>query len=228
MQLLTAQCPYCKKDVETTIEHIAGPIVCPTCDKPFEMEIPTTKVTSVREVADTDDSKRLATEPVEVTLLKVHPVLFRAHLPGTSFVSALCVAAIYGLWLAFTKNDTTSDSTFLGSTTLGSINWLLWLSIAALIAVSVLVFSWFVKSVSTTLTLTDRRTILRKGLISRESSEVQHDDVRNIQIDQSFLQRLLHIGDLGISSSGQDGLEIVIKRLPNPSRIVKIIRENQS
>jgi hypothetical protein len=227
MQLLTAQCPYCGRDVETTIEHIAGPIVCPSCEKPFEMEMPTTKVTSVREVDDANTSKKLATEPAERILFRVHPVLFRAHPLGTMIGAAVSLASIYGLWLSLANNTLARQSTFPDSTTLGSFNWLLWLSIAALLVVGSLVFAWFVQSASTTLTLTDSRTILRRGLISRESSEVQHDDVRNIQVNQSFFQRLLRIGDIGISSSGQDDLEILIKGIPTPSRIVKTIRENQ-
>lgn len=227
MQLLIAQCPYCGQEVETTIERIDGPIVCPKCEKPFEMEIPTTKVTSVREVQDASNSSHLASEPVERTLFKVHPVLFRAHPLGTLIFSAMSVAAFYGLWLSLAKHDTSEHSRFLGSTTLGSIDWLLWLSIAALLVAALLVFSAFMKSISTTLTLTDSRTILRRGLIRRDSSEVQHDDVRNIQVDQSFFQRLLRIGDIGISSSGQDDLEIVIRQVPSPNRIVETIRENQ-
>ena len=227
MQLLKSQCPYCGREVETTIEHISGPIVCPKCEKPFEMEIPTTKVTSVREVPDASNSSKLATQPVERTLFKVHPVVFRAHPIGTVIVSAVSVASIYGLWLALAKNDTTQHSLFGGSTTLGSIDWLLWFSIAALIVMASVVFSWFMKSVATTLTLTDSRTILQNGLIRRVTSAVQHDDVRNVQVDQSFFQRLLRIGDIGISSSGQDDLEIVIKRVSTPSRIVEAIRKNQ-
>ncbi|MCA9012816.1 MAG: hypothetical protein KDB01_23855 [Planctomycetaceae bacterium] len=114
MQLLTAQCPYCGRDVETTIEHIAGPIVCPNCEKPFEMEMPTTKVTSVREVDDGNNSQKLATEPAERVLFKVHPVLFRAHLVGTLFVLVVSLASIYGLWQSFATSDPRPASYFSG------------------------------------------------------------------------------------------------------------------
>ncbi len=227
MQLLKAQCPYCGREVETTIEHITGPIVCPTCEKPFEMEIPTTTVTSVREVSDASNPSKLATQPEERTLLKVHPVLFRAHPIGTLLVFAVSVASLYGLWIALAKNSTSEQSPSPNGTTIGSIDWILWISIAALIGMALLVFSWFLRSASITLTLTNSRSILRKGLISRDSSVVQHDDVRNIQVDQTIFQRLLGIGDVGISSSGQDELEIIVNKVPAPTRIVEMIRENQ-
>jgi len=79
----------------------------------------------------------------------------------------------------------------------------------------------------TTLTVTNDRTIYQRGFVSRETSEVQHDDVRNIQLDQSFVQRLLNVGGVSISSSGQDDIEVVAKRLPNPKRIIELIRANQ-
>jgi len=37
----------------------------------------------------------------------------------------------------------------------------------------------------------------------------------------------LKIGSVAISSSGQDGMEVVARRLPNPERIIQLIRENQ-
>ena len=79
----------------------------------------------------------------------------------------------------------------------------------------------------TTLTVTDDRTTYQEGFVSRETSEVQHNDVRYIQLDQSLVQRLLGIGGVSISSSGQDNLEIVANRLPNPKRIIELIRANQ-
>jgi uncharacterized membrane protein YdbT with pleckstrin-like domain len=55
--------------------------------------------------------------------------------------------------------------------------------------------------------------------ICRNTSEVQHHDVFNIQIDQSLFERLLRIGEIGISSSGQDDLGIVASRFPSPESI---------
>ena len=86
---------------------------------------------------------------------------------------------------------------------------------------------WWFKSLYVTLTVTNRRTILRKGLFSKSTSEVAHDDVRNIQIDQSMVQRLLNIGDLLISSAGQDTIEIKARAIHDPERVASIVREHQ-
>jgi uncharacterized membrane protein YdbT with pleckstrin-like domain len=50
---------------------------------------------------------------------------------------------------------------------------------------------WMLLSQFTTLTVTDDRTIYQIGLVSRETSEVRHNDVRDIRLGHSFVQRLL-------------------------------------
>lgn len=227
MQLLTAQCPYCGRDVETTIDHTEEPIVCPSCKKPFEMEIPSVEVTSVRTADGVGDAIHIATEPEERILKRVHPVVFRTRPIATMAVLLVSASAIYGLWSALTMDDTVANEELLGSTSLASIDWLLWLSVSALVCVGGLLIYWFTLSLMTTLTITDSRTIYQRGIIRRDTSEVQHDDVRNIQLDQSLVQRILRIGKLGISSSGQDDLEIVVAGISSPGLIVNMIRENQ-
>ncbi len=221
MQVLTAQCPYCQQEVDTTIEHLDGPVVCPSCSKPFEIQMPTATVTSVRKVEKSPAENRLAAGPEERVLAKVHPVVFRARPLGTTIVTLLLVAALAGLILPWAGYIPAGEAV-LGQATLLAV-----VCLATLIALTCVVGYWWLQSRFTSLTVTDDRTIYQRGLISRETSEVQHDDVRNIQLDQSLLQRLLNVGSIGISSSGQDDLEVVAKRLPNPAKIIDLVRQNQ-
>ena len=73
------------------------------------------------------------------------------------------------------------------------------------------------------LRITNKRTILRRGLLSKSTTEVVHNDIRNIQIHQSFLNRVFGVGRLGISSAGQEGIEIVMDACPRPDRIKEVI-----
>jgi uncharacterized membrane protein YdbT with pleckstrin-like domain len=82
---------------------------------------------------------------------------------------------------------------------------------------------WWLKSSATTLTVTTRRTTLTHGLLSKHTSEVMHEHVRNIQVDQSVLQRLFGVGRLAISSAGQAGMEIEIDGIPHPNVIESTI-----
>jgi uncharacterized membrane protein YdbT with pleckstrin-like domain len=86
-----------------------------------------------------------------------------------------------------------------------------------------LLLSWWLDCLGHRLIVTDRRTIFRKGLLSKFTNEVLHNHVRNIQISQSFFQRLMHVGSIGISSSGQAGIEIFIRGIPNPYDVKTII-----
>jgi hypothetical protein len=87
---------------------------------------------------------------------------------------------------------------------------------------------WWIRSKSTELTVTDKRTRLRRGWLSRSVTEVWHRDVRNVQLHQSFSQRLLDTGRIGVSSAGQGGIEIDVSGLRDPDQIKGIIDEHRS
>ncbi|MCO8120909.1 PH domain-containing protein [Stieleria sp. TO1_6] len=227
MQVLTTHCPYCKHQVDSTIEHIDGPVVCPGCKKPFEIEMPTAVVSSVNEVDETKmDKRQMAAEPEERTLLQVHPVVFRARPIKTLVLGTVFLVAAALMILSVTETSIAGYS-FAETTKLGPASLLTWACAITLLLIVGTVGYWILLSQFTTLTVTSDRTIFQKGLIARETSEVQHDDVRNIQLDQTFLQRMLGVGGIGISSSGQDDLEVVAKRLPHPEHIIDRIRQNQ-
>lgn len=227
MQVLSTQCPYCSHEVDSTIEHLDGPIVCPECNKPFEMEMPTAVVTSVHQVDEkAAGNQRLASEPDERTLANVHPVIFRARPVATLILGAIFLLAVAAMISSVTGMAVAGYS-FGDTMMLGPVSLLTWGCVCVLLVLAGVVGYWMLLSRFTTLTVTDDRTIFQRGIISRETSEVQHDDVRNIQLDQSFAQRLLNVGGVAVSSSGQDDLEVVAKRLPHPERIIQLIRENQ-
>jgi uncharacterized membrane protein YdbT with pleckstrin-like domain len=82
---------------------------------------------------------------------------------------------------------------------------------------------WWLRCKTTTLTVTDRQIGLKTGIISRCTNDVFIRDTRNVQIRQGPLQLLLDVGYVGISSSGQSGIEIEVSGLPHPRRIKEII-----
>ena len=82
---------------------------------------------------------------------------------------------------------------------------------------------WWLNTLGTTLTITDQRTILRKGLLSKFTTEVFHEDVRNVQLRQTFFQRVFGVGHIGISSAGQAGIEIEVDGIPKPNIIKDLL-----
>ena len=86
---------------------------------------------------------------------------------------------------------------------------------------------WWLRCKGTQLTITTDRTRLRKGILSKSITEVWHQDVRNVQLNQTFFQRLLGVGSLGISSAGQAGLEISVSGIPDPEQVKDLIDQHR-
>lgn len=82
---------------------------------------------------------------------------------------------------------------------------------------------WYLKSRATQLTVTNEQTTLRKGILSKQTNDVFHSNVRNIIVRQSFFQRMMGTGYVGISSSGQADIEIEVNGIPDPERVKQII-----
>ncbi len=87
---------------------------------------------------------------------------------------------------------------------------------------------WWLRCLGTTLTVTNKRTVLRRGILSKSTTEVYHSDVRNVQISQSLFQRIFGVGCIGISSAGTGGVEIAVAGLPNTNKIKMLIEQNRN
>ena len=72
----------------------------------------------------------------------------------------------------------------------------------ALVAVVLLIQQWLRWWV-TEIAVTNRRVIYKKGLIRRQTNEMNMDKVESVQIDQSILGRMLDYGDVTILGTGE-------------------------
>ena len=100
--------------------------------------------------------------------------------------------------------------------------------ILCLIGIGLVMFLfWWIKCKGTTLTITSDRTRLRKGILSKSVTEVWHQDVRNVQLNQTMFQRMLGVGSIGVSSAGQAGLEISVSGIPDPDRVKQLIDQHR-
>lgn len=78
---------------------------------------------------------------------------------------------------------------------------------------------WWFRCHNTTLTVTNKRTSLRTGIISKHTREVRHTDVRFLEMKQGIFQRMMGVGTLCVSSAGQGELEIEVGGIPNPQHV---------
>ena len=83
----------------------------------------------------------------------------------------------------------------------------------ALVAVVLLVRQWFLSWI-TEIAVTNRRVIYKRGLIRRQTNEMNMDKVESVQIDQSILGRMLDYGDVKLLGTGE-GFE-TLRTIANP------------
>jgi uncharacterized membrane protein YdbT with pleckstrin-like domain len=141
----------------------------------------------------------------EQLVLQVRPSLWRAYPVRASLLILLTLASLIA-----------------GPILLPGLGWIVGPSVAAVL-VLILFIWWLNVTIAHSVRITNKRTEERRGIFSRSTNEVLHDHVRNIQVDQSFVERIFGVGKVGISSSGQDGIEIEVRDLPNPDRVKEII-----
>lgn len=142
----------------------------------------------------------------EVRVLKLRPAMFRAR--PFSFIGLVLVmtaAGILALYAAFRSEPLWPADGF----------WLV-VCLLVFVAAAITMFVWYLFKLSASLEITTKRTTESHGLFSRATSEVLHDNIRNIAVKQSFIDRVFNVGKVEISSSGQSGVEITMKDVKDP------------
>jgi hypothetical protein len=219
MSNLVYRCPHCGASHELAESLIGDRVDCRSCGKPFEAAAPV--ATPVQSGDGEPASFRVAAGEGEVEnpILVVHPVLIRKHPLRFLGVAIVLLAGIACIIAGLAGGAAAPGNAPPGL-----------LLIAGAILTGLAATYWLVAWIETrftSLSITNRRSVLRKGLFSRETSEVRHRDVRNLQVEQSAIERLLNVGDLAISSAGQDDLEIAVAGIPDPTRVAAVIRDMQ-
>lgn len=105
------------------------------------------------------------------------------------------------------------------------VSWLKWVVIAGAVLIVVL---WairpFLRWLTTDYVFTDRRIIVRAGIITRQGKDVPLSKVNNVSFNVPALGRVMNYGDLLIQSAGEnDGL--TIKDVPDVEDIQRNVYE---
>jgi len=219
MATLTYRCPHCGASHEVDEALVGDRVDCRKCGRPFEAAMPVARPSEGEATAAPEFRVAAGEGEVEDTILQTHPAMLRKH-PGR----------VLGLLIVLAAGTAAIVLGAVGGVAVpGNAPPLVLLASGAVIAGLAALYwlAWWVQTRFTTLTITNRRTILRRGLIARDTSEVRHRDVRNLQINQTTLERMLGVGDVSISSAGQDDLEIRIEGIPKPEKVASIVRDMQ-
>ena len=100
------------------------------------------------------------------------------------------------------------------------------LLIAALGLGLLILLFWYIKSRATALTVSDHELLYEKGILSKERLAVSLRHVRSVQVNQSFINRILGVGTIEISTAG-DEPEFTVMDLPDPHQVREAISRAQ-
>ena len=88
------------------------------------------------------------------------------------------------------------------------------------VGIGFLIFAiWWLKCYSQRLNVKENSVELELGILSKHENEISYEDIKNIIVRQSFIQRIFGVGYIGISCAGQDDIEIEINGIANPSEL---------
>lgn len=90
--------------------------------------------------------------------------------------------------------------------------------IAALVALFVLVIRPFLFWWTTQYVFTNRRIIIRTGIIARRGRDMPLSKVNDVSFDHSVWERMLNCGTLMIESAAENG-QLVIENIPNVEHV---------
>ena len=214
VEQIAYECPHCETSMQVD-EDIVGEIMdCPRCDKPFRLKVPVAAPVNDEQLSE-DAPSVTSAERDEKELISVHPSMFLAH--PFRFLGESLMTMVGLILLGMAVSGQLLMPTWLQSI----LGGLLTLAGAGLLAY------WWLNVIYTKLSVTNSRSFLRTGIFARYTTEVRHDDVRNIQVEQNIYERLVGIGDVAISSAGQDDLEVDANGIPQPNHIAEMVRELQ-
>lgn len=146
--------------------------------------------------------------------------------PRPAAVREYALSRILPSWWHYTREITLAVAIFLGGAyCLGSRHVDTRFGLA-LVIVAAAVFGMIVLARrSTSWSLTSDRLIERRGTFSNRRREMELADVRSIEVLQSFLQRMLGLGDVSIASAASAEFRIRLMNIPNPEEVAEMLRQ---
>ena len=216
--MITIACDKCEREFDVEAATAGGKVKCPDCGDVNRVPEPRTSRDAATgptgpHAGDSTSPSSRGLPPddgPEQDICVIRPAMFRAH----PFRGLLLLSLLVG-----------GGVVVIGSAVSDAVPaQLAGLGVVMMLAAAVWWLVWFVTAhLWIKLRISNKRTIRRDGIIRRHTSEVLHDHVRNVEIKQTVVQRVFDVGYLGISSSGQDGIEIEILDIPRPYKVKAMI-----
>jgi membrane protein YdbS with pleckstrin-like domain len=208
--MIRLTCDRCDKPFEVSDDQAGRKVSCPACGDVRIAPGATGGGTAGNSAPGADRAAAAGLPPAsgpEVTVLRTKGAPFRTRPLSTLALWVVLLAGVVG---AATFGLT-------GALPLAAV-----CGAAAIVAAGVLLF-WSIASWSHRLEVTNKRVVFTKGLLSKTTVEMLHRTIQDIEIKQSFLDRLLNVGTINIANASEDDDAIVLNDVPNPYAVRKTI-----
>ena len=96
----------------------------------------------------------------------------------------------------------------------GSFKW--WLSLSAAVLIILFSIPVLYRRYKYRFRIDDENIESSEGIIARQLQSIRIKDLRNVNVRQSFMQRILRIGDVEFSSAAGGGVEVVFFAVTRP------------
>jgi predicted RNA-binding Zn-ribbon protein involved in translation (DUF1610 family)/membrane protein YdbS with pleckstrin-like domain len=195
------RCDACDRTIEVDQAVIGQKVKCPHCG-----DINIIRGAGGEARPKSDRAAAAGYPPAdgpEVQVLAIRPAMFRARPFRFLLLVAVGLGGVVGLAIA------PPPANFIAGG----------LGAAALLALLV----WKLYTLGEGIRITTQRIIDREGFFSRATSEVRFTHIRNVQIRQSFIQRVMGVGTLAISTAAENEDEVSMADVPRPDHVAKVI-----
>lgn len=212
---ITLTCDKC--DQAFTVHNpVAGTkVTCPFCGDTNVVRLPGTSQSppaagSPNTPPGSDRAAALGLPPAlgpEQTVMVVPGAMFR----NRPITAALVILLLLGSGIA---------AGWLGAQ--GKNTWA-YVSLGVCVVCVFILIGWKFVSWSERLTITTKRVILTRGIFSKRTVEALHRTIQEIEISQTFWQRILGVGRMEIANASEGGQVIVVSDAPDPYRLRRTI-----
>lgn len=102
--------------------------------------------------------------------------------------------------------------------------WLILATIFFLIITPIIIFyNVFYLKISNEFVFTDQRIIVKRGWLETSVKTIYYNQITDIGVSQSLLERIIKSGTLSISTAGSDGYEAILYHVREPYKLKKLL-----
>ena len=204
------ECPHCHDSIPGDASVYGPPVACPKCHAtlvapPAPIVSPEPQAARAMQHAEAGTPVGPGTDSEETNIFQLSPVA-RAY-PGLILVGLVFLALAIGLAIRAT-----------------ALSWPRWVALVPLtLGVLPLLVVW-VRVKSCGYRLSTQRLFVRRGWMSRHQNELELYRVKDVTVDQRFLQRLLGYGTVTVLADDDSTPTVVMPGISRPIRVKEMIR----